>query len=199
MAPVNSQTVIIDGNNLLHAMHAHAPLPAVGRETLVKLIERWASQNRVVVTLVFDGPPPREGLLKQMSAQHVSVRFSAPETADDVIVRLIHDVRKPSDVRVISSDTAIRHEATHRRCTCTDSIRFVGEMFPDLASSPRSARETKRQNRNHREAGGLDSPELDKVEGPEQTEEWLKWLGLNDEATKKDNLGDDSVDGWRYG
>ena len=35
-----AQHVIIDGNNLLHAMHEHAPIPHVGRETLVKIIER---------------------------------------------------------------------------------------------------------------------------------------------------------------
>ena len=37
--------VIIDGNNLLFAMYEHAPVPNIGRETLVRTVERWA-RNR---------------------------------------------------------------------------------------------------------------------------------------------------------
>ena len=52
--PVMDTQVVIDGNNLLHAMHAHAPLPAIGRETLVRIIERWAERVGGEVVVVED-------------------------------------------------------------------------------------------------------------------------------------------------
>jgi len=121
--------VIIDGNNLFHAMHAHAPIPLVARETMVKIIERWARPRADDVTLVLDGPAPRGGLLKQMTSSRIVVRFSAPQTADDIIVALVRKARDPGCVRVVSSDTALRHAARARRCHHTDSVSFIRELF----------------------------------------------------------------------
>ena len=43
--PVMPRQVVIDGNNLLYAMREHAPIPNVGRETMVRIIERWAKTH----------------------------------------------------------------------------------------------------------------------------------------------------------
>ncbi|MEK7757780.1 MAG: NYN domain-containing protein, partial [Planctomycetota bacterium] len=120
--------VIIDGNNLLHAMREHAPIAAVGRETMVRLIERWSRESGSAVTLVFDGPAPRGGFSKQLSPTGLTVLFSAPATADDLIVVAIGDERDPTRLRVVTSDTAIRHAAGYRRCRCTDAVSFIGEL-----------------------------------------------------------------------
>ena len=158
--------VIIDGNNLLHAMHAHAPLPHVGRETMAKVIDRWARQAGLKVTLVLDGPIPPEGLAAQMSSSRVTARFSAPESADDVIARMIHQTRDPGKVRIISSDTALRHEALRRRCGFSDSVAFIDELFADVEQS--SARTT----RPGEKPEGL---------SPDETDEWLETFGLDDD------------------
>ena len=133
-----SEHVIIDGNNLLYAMHAHASLPNIGRETLVRIIERWAAGSDRRVTLVFDGPVPREGLARQMGSKQrlesgatLTVRFSAPATADDVIVQAVHDAKDPGAMRVVSSDRAIGHAAKHRRCRLTLAADFVAELLPE--------------------------------------------------------------------
>jgi len=141
--------VVIDGNNLLHAMHAHAPVPAVGRETMVKVIERWAKRHGDDVTLVFDGPKPRGGLLKQMSSRRIDVRFAAPRTADDVIIDLIKRATHPDTVCVVSTDTAIRYEAKLHRCRCTESVPFVRELFADpnrTTDAPATASDEKPQS-----------------------------------------------------
>ncbi|MGB2987182.1 MAG: NYN domain-containing protein [Phycisphaerae bacterium] len=160
-----AQHVIIDGNNLLYAMHAHAPLPQVGRETLVKVIERWAGQGDDDVTLVFDGPVPREGLARQMTSSRITVRFSAPVTADDVIVSLVHRTKDPGTVRVVSSDTAIRREAKYRRCLTTDVVTFVAELFPGPGESKPAP------------PGSVEKPEN---VSPEETREWLELFGFED-------------------
>ena len=161
-----AEHVIIDGNNLLHAMHAFAPVPLVGRETMVQVIDRWARQGHDEVTLVFDGPVPREGLARQMASSRVTVRFSAPLTADDVIARMIQGVRDPSRVRVVSSDTALRHEALQRRCRHADSAAFIEELFPRPAESPSKAAE---RGEKPREVSS------------QETREWLELFGLDDE------------------
>ena len=157
--------IVIDGNNLLYAVHAHAPVPTIGRETLVKVVEHWARQGVDEVTLVFDGPVPREGLAKQMTSSRVTVRFSAPATADDVIVSMIEQAKHPEMLRVVSGDTAIRHAAKHRRCRDSDAISFVAELFP--------AGEKARP----RPATPVEKPE---TVSPEEANEWLKEFGVAD-------------------
>ncbi len=178
-----SQHVIIDGNNLLHAMHAHAPLPHVGRETLVRVIDGWARKRDDKVTLVFDGPVPREGLARQMSSGRIDVRFSAPQTADDVIVAMIHATKHPATVRVVSSDTAIAREARYRRCHHLDAVSFVTELFT-VEATPTSA-----------PAANDEKPaEI----SPEERQEWLERFGLdgsNDEPFDgHDAMTGESVD-----
>ena len=161
-----AEDVIIDGNNLLFAMREHAPLPAVGRETLVKVVERWARQGEDTVTLVFDGAVPPGDLARQMSSTRIRVRFSAPATADDIIVGMIHRARDPATVRVVTGDKAIRHEARIRRCRHTDAVTFVHELFP----SPKASSGPKR-------------PPAEKPEqvSPDEAREWLDLFDLDDE------------------
>jgi hypothetical protein len=155
--------VIIDGNNLLYTAYTHAPLPHIGRETLVRIIERWAEQGDDDVTLVFDGPVPRKGLAKQMASSRITVRFSAPATADDVIVSLVHRASDPGAVRVITSDTAIRREARYKRCACTDGVSFMAELFPVQV-----------------EVKSALPPASEKPQGlsPEEAQEWLDMFGV---------------------
>ena len=161
--------VIIDGNNLLHAMYAHAPLPTIGRETLVRLIERWAGNAHDDVTLVFDGPVPREGLAKQMSSSRITVRFSAPATADDVIIASVQGAKDPGTIRVVSSDKAIQREAKYRRCRCTDVVSFVAELCPSKEKPGPAASVTEEKP--------------DKV-SPEETRAWLELFGYDDTDTE---------------
>ncbi len=185
------QHVIIDGNNLLHAMHAHAPIPHVGRETLVKIIERWAKTGTDEVTLVFDGATPRGGFAKQMASPRIDVKFSAPETADDIIVRMVHQSRKPHTIRVVSTDTAIRHEAHMRRCMHIKSAGFVAELFPTPgASSPGKPTDPARSASSQEPPG----PEKPISLTPEETDEWLDVFGVKEDPEPFDKL--DGFDGF---
>jgi len=162
--------VIIDGNNLLHAMHAHAPLPAVGRETLVRVVERWARRGTDDVTIVFDGGAPRGGLAMQMASSRLKVRFSAPATADDIIVALIARATDPSALRVVTGDKAVRLEAGYRRCQRTDAAAFVAELFHEpISCAPGPGNPTR--------TGEGEKP------GPmnqDETKRWLAEFGLDE-------------------
>ncbi len=173
-----TEHVIIDGNNLLFAMHSHAPMPLVGRETMVKVIERWARKGSADVTLVFDGAPPRGGLSKQMSSSRIAVRFSAPVPADDTIVEFIHGAKDPASVRVVTGDKAISYEARRRRCRHTSAIDFVAELFPPPGKTQPSP-----------------SPTSEKPEHvtPEEAKELLDLFGGDTEC---DSDPSQSNDGW---
>ncbi len=127
---------LIDGNNLWFAMHQHAPVPNVGRETLVRIIDRWAKERGVRATLFFDGPTPRGDLARQMSGAAVTVRFSGQRTADDLIVEALEQIGDPASVCVVSDDTAILHAARYRRCGVQEASRFVIELFPRAPAAP---------------------------------------------------------------
>ncbi len=179
--PVMPRQVVIDGNNLLYAMREHAPIPNVGRETMVRIIERWAKTHEEEVTLVFDGPKPDKGMAQQLSGAGLDVRFSAPRTADDVIVDLIHSTKDASALRVVSADTAIVYEASARRCRHTAPIAFIAELFPPerAASHP---------------AAKADPPQVDK---PDQvtSDEAKEMLDLFDED---DGPAFDGFDAMRF-
>ena len=108
--------VLIDGNNLLHAMYDGARIRSMTRAALLRAIEPWARDVDDDITLVFDGTPPPEGFRKSVSSKHMQVLFSAPQSADDIIIRMVHEARHPETLRVVSSDKAIAYEARRRRC-----------------------------------------------------------------------------------
>jgi predicted RNA-binding protein with PIN domain len=163
-----AEHVIIDGNNLLYAMHAHAPVPSVGRETLVKVVERWARGGDDDVTLVFDGPAPRGGLGKQMSSSRIRVSFAAPRRADDVIDGLISSAKHPDRIRVISNDGGVRRAARRRRSRETKADQFVAELF---------ATKTRREVATRPPA--LDKPAVE----PDDADDWLNWFGIDEDHT----------------
>jgi len=172
--------VIIDGNNLLFAMHAHAPIPAMGRETLVRVVERWARRGDSKVTIVFDGSVPPRGLAKQMDSTRVFVRYSGPKTADDVIIVLVQRARQPGLLRVVTSDTAIRHEAKYRRCRHTDSVAFVEEVF------------AAREGADPKTTPVDGAPDKPRTLSADEADEWLDMFDADDQPSPSDH---DLVDG----
>ena len=131
--------LVIDGNNLLPALRESGALPSPGRETLVRLLERWTKDRAIKVTLVFDGAAPPGPMARQLASTIIDVRFSAPRTADDVIVEMVQREPNPARLRVVSDDGAIRHEAGLHRCRHIGAARFVAELFPGRSTSSASA------------------------------------------------------------
>lgn len=171
-----AEHVLIDGNNLLHAMHALAPVPHVGRETMVKIIERWAREGDDEVTLVFDGPAPRGGLSKQMASSRIAVRFSAPRTADDVIVGYFAKRGSGAAYRVVSSDTAIGHAARAKKGRVTSAAEFIGELFPEGGSSSGA------RTSGDGVGGGSPTAEKPSAMSDAERDEWLEIFGDADDG-----------------
>lgn len=171
---------LIDGNNLLYAMHAHAPVANVGRETLVRIVERWAYRGDARITLVFDGPTPQRALARQMSSKRMDVLFAAPRSADDVIIQKLQQARHPLTVSVVTDDGAIAHEARRRRAAHVGCVAFIEALF---APDPTEA---------HEGTGGAGSelppgPEKPESVSKDEVDRWVEFF--DDDSSSLDFPG----------
>ena len=133
-----SEIVLIDGNNLLHAVRQLGPTRPPGREKLARLIEGWAALTHNQVVLVFDGPAPGGPFGKQMQSQAVEIVFSGARTADDCIVERLQQVNNPSRAKVVTDDTAIRYEARSKQCGLVSTTAFIASLFAAPSSTTSS-------------------------------------------------------------
>lgn len=159
------EKIVIDGNNLLYAIRDSGAGPALGRDTLVRHLERWAKAAGAEMILVFDGARPDGAMGKQLSSSVIDVRFGASRSADDVIVELIRGVADPATVRMVSDDGAIRHEAGLRRCRHSGALDFIRELFA--------------RPKPHEQAG---PPPLEKpAASSDEAEQWKRTFGADED------------------
>lgn len=88
--------------------------------------------------VVFDGAAPTRGLKRQLAPEGLDVRFSAPRTADDLIVELIHAATSPDQLLIVTDDKAILYEARLRGCASASSKGFTETLFASAGRSPTS-------------------------------------------------------------
>jgi predicted RNA-binding protein with PIN domain len=110
--------ILLDGNNLLHRMpRAERSRSAV--RTQVLEITRHESMS---VTVVFDGPPPA-GAPARESLGRVTVVYSGPRTADDLIVGMIPTGSAAKQFSVVTDDRGLSIRVKDRGA----KVRSLGE------------------------------------------------------------------------
>jgi predicted RNA-binding protein with PIN domain len=158
--------VLIDGNNLLHAAADEQPDRPPGRAALAAAIAAWAMLYNRRVHIVFDGPEPDDPLRRQIAPRGVSVSFSGPVTADDVLVREIVADTGPRRLLVVSTDRAVAAAARRRGAHVTRADAFWRKLLADLPR-PRPA--------------PLEPPHKSSPPSPD-VDDWLREWGFNDPA-----------------
>jgi predicted RNA-binding protein with PIN domain len=128
---VAAPRVIVDGYNLIHKMPALAALVGSdleqARQHLVAQLAGYRSTHNVRVTVVFDG----RGLSQPRGRgpAGVEVVFSrAPQTADDVIKRMLTAERSPRACTVVTSDNSIALHVRDYGARVISSADFAGQM-----------------------------------------------------------------------
>ena len=168
---------LIDGNNLLFAMRKAGS--DIGRGGLCRLLGDLAQRSGHRVRLVFDGPAPAGLLAEQIRDPRIEMTFSAPTTADEVILEAIAANSAPRRLTVVSSDRELRVAARRRRCIALRSEEFL--IVLEKLAQPRPARPAEPQEKYR----GLAS---------EQSDAWLKEFGIapikHDEQDDLDDLDD---------
>lgn len=129
---------VIDGNNLVY-IHARVAGPALGREPLCRLVDRWASGANADVVVVFDGPPPPSGVWEQMRGRRLDVRFSGLRKADDMIEDIVEGAASPANLCVVTSDRGPGSAARHRGCRwmkCEEFSTMLTQRAADRRPPP---------------------------------------------------------------
>jgi predicted RNA-binding protein with PIN domain len=120
---------LIDGSNVLGAMRVDRH----GEETkrnLVRMLAAFARSKRTRVTCIFDGPlPPNFGT----HLGSVTVAFSSPRSADDVIAERARNGRGWS---VVTSDRALANRVRRREVAIVSPQTLIREIELAATETP---------------------------------------------------------------
>lgn len=97
--------ILVDGSNLLHRL-----VGGRSRASVRKLVLDATRHERISVVVVFDGPPP-VGLADHESLGQVTVVYSGPVSADDLIISRIPGGRAASQWTVVTDDRGLADRA----------------------------------------------------------------------------------------
>lgn len=163
--------VLVDGNNLIFAARQVDPTDLlIGRSMLCAKLGDWARRRRERVHVVFDGPEPEASLAEQLGDPDITVTYSGRGVSAD---RRIHElIAADSAARrlvVVSSDREVMAAARRRDARPMRADDFWRIVVADL-SRP--------------EPRPLEPPEKRTGLAPDQTDEWLRDFGLEDDRVR---------------
>jgi len=142
-----------DGNNLIgQSAAASKSRPQIRRDFLSTLSSYYKSGGgRFLV--YFDG----DDFTRTMPPAGIRVRYSAPLSADEAIVRSLHESRSPGEVIVVSNDLELQN-----RCRNTGANVMNWQQFS-----------SKMNSRKIRQPGKKD------LQQPVDIEDWIEYFGLD--------------------
>jgi len=115
--------IIIDGYNVAGEIYGEGFSTRIARDDVVDRAGRLARRSEAEVLVVFDGAQEGEGDGFRSSAG-VSVRFSRGETADDMIVDVVH--ASPARTVVVTNDRELAERCSIDGCVLVLATAFVG-------------------------------------------------------------------------
>jgi len=165
-------TTFVDGYNLIFAASKKMSgfdirRTEAARESLLDLLGKFRAARPGRVVVFFDGGPGAAHLPRHQMVRGIDVAFSDIRSdADSDIKNAVSHADQPRNIRVVTSDAAIRNFVLRYGATVTESAAFLHEIEDVLRASslPR------------------DEP-AEKYEGTPDgdTEYWLKIFGKEDE------------------
>jgi len=172
--------LLIDGNNLWHAVQASDLGRAVGRHRLVELVNQSVSAAGASAVVVFDGGRPRDAFARQMQTPRVQSLFSGPRTADEVLLEWLDRRRPGLQVVVVTDDKAVAHGARARRASVVGCAEYIATL---IQTGPvRRGPEPPLDRQIEPASEPLDAAAVD---------EWLRRFGCGDEDLQKPYWQDD--------
>ena len=117
---------LVDGNNLMFAL-ADVGVDA-DRRKLSRLLGDFAEREGANVTVVFDGPAPKDLEAERIADLRISAYYSGRRTADDVLADLTESYSAPRQLAVVSSDRAVQRQAKRRRCKVIAASDFARQL-----------------------------------------------------------------------
>lgn len=141
-----------DGNNLIGRSAAVSRERPRLRQAFLSTLSGYCRSGGGRFLVYFDG----DGLNHSVPPPGITVRYSAPLSADDAIVRRLREIRRPSEVIVVSNDLELRS-----RCRAAAAKVLSWKQFDS-------------RMRSRKKRSATDSPQAVDVE------EWMEYFGIED-------------------
>ncbi|MBN2317521.1 MAG: NYN domain-containing protein [Acidobacteria bacterium] len=142
-----------DGNNLIGQSAVSSRAQPRVRKSFLSTLSAYYKSGGGRFLIYFDGDDPGQS----MPPPGVRIRYSAPLSADDAIVRRLHEIRRPGEIIVITNDLDLQN-----RCRNAGSKIMNWQQFT-----------SKMKSRKLQPTGGQDLQE------PVDVEDWLDYFGLD--------------------
>ncbi len=131
---------LIDGHNLIGHMPNLRLDDPNDEEKLLEYLRRYRARTGHQLTVVFDaGQSYHPATTKKQGG--ITVQFAPHgKTADQIIMRRLRKVKNPPEVKVVTSDRAIRQAARQRRVGVV-SAREFGQQLLQLSTVAQTTEE----------------------------------------------------------
>jgi|WetSurMetagenome_2_1015567.scaffolds.fasta_scaffold18286_3 hypothetical protein len=146
----------LDGNNLIGQPTRKAQKDPQTRAEFLLLLSDLASSRGGRFMVFFDGDDPD----RRMPPRGVQVRYSAPLSADEAILRRLRELQTPAEVIVVSNDGDLRVRCQNAGAKTLTWGEFTERARPGTKSG------------NHRPVR----------EEPVKIKEWMDYFGLTKDS-----------------
>ncbi len=113
-----------DGNNLIGQSAAIASRDSGTRRSFLQLLSSFATARGGKFLVFFDGDDPD----RAVPPRGVHVRYSAPLSTDDAILRLAEGMKPPSEIIVVTNDRGLASRCRVAGIKTMDWQQFIGKM-----------------------------------------------------------------------
>ena len=148
-----------DGNNLIGQSAAAAKADSQVREAFLTALSSYHRSGGGRFLVFFDGDDPG----RSASPPGVTIRYSAPESTDEVILRRLQEIQRPSEVIVVTNDRQLMDRCRAAGAAALDWRHFISKM----------------QSR----------PVVPRTQGKAQehvdVEDWMRYFGLGKQSTPR--------------
>jgi uncharacterized protein len=138
---------LIDGHNLIGQMPGLRLDDPDDEAKLVEYLRRYRARTGHHITVIFDtGQSYRVAETKKQGG--VTVQFASPrQTADQIIIQRLRQVKNSQEVIVVSSDRAIQQAARQARVRILTSPEFAQQLLQELVVTGSDEEQPDRINR----------------------------------------------------
>jgi predicted RNA-binding protein with PIN domain len=142
-----------DGNNLIGQSAESSRARPQALQSFLSTLSAYHKSGGGRFLVYFDG----DDTGRSMPSPGVRVRYSAPFSADEVIVRRLREISRPGEVIVVTNDTALQNQCRNAGSKVMNWRQFSIKI----------------QSRKSRPSGGKN------IQEPVDVEDWMDYFGLN--------------------
>jgi hypothetical protein len=123
-----------DGNNLIGQSAAAAKADMRTRRAFLSTLSSFHKSGGGRFLVYFDGDDPNPST----APPGVAVRYSAPASADALILRRLQEIRHPSEVTIVTNDRELMFRCRNAGAVAQDWRQFITRMQSRPMPQPRT-------------------------------------------------------------